>query len=248
MRMIQIKDLNKSFGDLKVLKDITLDIKQGEVIVIIGPSGSGKSTLLRSVNLLEEADSGFLKIDDLSLNLAQADKKKIHRLRQVTGMVFQNYNLFRNKTALENITEALIVVQKLSKEEAISRAEELLAKVGLADKRDSYPLELSGGQKQRVGIARALATNPELLLFDEPTSALDPELIGEVLQVIKELAKEGMTMLVVTHEMDFAKNLADIVIFMDQGEIIESNRPEIIFNNPQEQRTKEFLSRIIERV
>ncbi|TDX46351.1 amino acid ABC transporter ATP-binding protein [Orenia marismortui] len=242
--MLKIKNLTKSFGNLKVLKDIDLSVAEGEVVVIIGPSGSGKSTFLRSINILEEADDGFLKLDNLEVNLKSKDKDDIYQLRQDTGMIFQSYNLFRNKTALENITEALIVVQNVNKEEAIKIGEELLTKVGLADKRDTYPAALSGGQQQRVGIARALATNPKLLLVDEPTSALDPELVGEVLKVLKELAQEGMTMLIVTHEMGFAREVADKVIFMDQGEIIEIAKPEVIFTNPKNKRTKQFLTQI----
>ena len=243
--MLEIKDLHKSFGDLEVLKGIDLKVKEGELVVVIGPSGSGKSTLLRSINFLEEPDRGYLKLNQLQLDLDKVDKKKRHQIRQQTGMVFQTYNLFKNKTALENITEGLMVVRGIAKKEAIRIGEELLEKVGLEDKRNVYPAALSGGQQQRVGIARALASSPHLLLFDEPTSALDPELVGEVLKVMKKLADEGMTMLVVTHEMGFAKEVADRVVFIDEGQIVESAPPEEIFNNPVEKRTQQFLSKII---
>lgn len=243
--MLEIKDLHKSFGDLEVLKGIDLKVKEGELVVVIGPSGSGKSTLLRSINFLEEPDRGYLKLNQLQLDLDKVDKKKRHQIRQQTGMVFQTYNLFKNKTALENITEGLMVVRGIAKKEAIRIGEDLLEKVGLEDKRNVYPAALSGGQQQRVGIARALASSPHLLLFDEPTSALDPELVGEVLKVMKKLADEGMTMLVVTHEMGFAKEVADRVVFIDEGQIVESAPPEEIFNNPVEKRTQQFLSKII---
>ena len=243
--MLEIKDLHKSFSDLKVLEGIDLNMDRGEVVVVIGPSGSGKSTLLRCINYLETPNSGQLQLGSLEVNLEEQDKEKIHQLRQKTAMVFQNYNLFKNKTALENITEALKVVKKMDSKQAEKAGYQLLSKVGLEDKADVYPASLSGGQKQRVGIARALATNPDLMLFDEPTSALDPELIGEVLNVIKDLAQEGMTMLIVTHEMDFAHDVADRIIFIDQGRIIESDTPQNIFSNPNHSRTNEFLSRII---
>ncbi|WP_459843790.1 amino acid ABC transporter ATP-binding protein [Halanaerocella petrolearia] len=243
--MLRIDNLHKSFGQLEVLTGIDLEIAEGEVVVLVGPSGSGKSTLLRCINYLETPNQGQLKLGDLEVDLSSQDKEKISQLRQRTGMVFQSYNLFKNKTALENVTEALLVVQNKSKEETVKIGQDLLDKVGLADKEGEYPASLSGGQQQRVGIARALATNPDLMLFDEPTSALDPELIGDVLKVIKELAQEGMTMLVVTHEMDFAREVADQIIFMDQGVVVEADSPEQIFSQPEKERTKEFLSRVI---
>mgnify|MGYP006272822475 CR=1 FL=1 len=243
--MLEINDLHKSFAELEVLEGIDLNMEQGEVVVVIGPSGSGKSTLLRCINYLETPDQGQLSLGSLEVDLSQQNKEKIHQLRQKTAMVFQNYNLFKNKTALENITEALKVVKKMNNQAAEKIGSELLSKVGLEDKAEAYPSSLSGGQKQRVGIARALATDPDLMLFDEPTSALDPELIGEVLGVIKQLAQEGMTMLIVTHEMSFARDVADRIIFIEGGKIIESNQPQKIFSNPNHKRTNQFLSRII---
>jgi len=242
--MLEITNLYKSFGALEVLKGIDLKINKGEVVAILGPSGSGKSTLLRCINFLESADRGWIRIDDLKLDLEKVSKKEIYQSRQLSTMVFQNYNLFKNKTALENVTEALIKVRKMPKEKAISLGEELLAKVGLLDKRDAYPMQLSGGQQQRIGIARAMALSPKVILFDEPTSALDPELVGEVLSVIGNLAKEGMTMAIVTHEMEFARKVADRVIFMDGGVIVEEGKPEDIFTNSQHPRTKQFLNQI----
>jgi ABC-type polar amino acid transport system ATPase subunit len=243
--MLEITDLHKSFDQLKVLEGIDLNMNQGEVVVVIGPSGSGKSTLLRCINYLETPNSGQLKLGNLEVDLSQQNKEEIHQLRQKTAMVFQNYNLFKNKTALENITEALKIVQNIAADRAEKIGLELLEKVGLSDKAEKYPASLSGGQKQRVGIARALATKPDLMLFDEPTSALDPELIGEVLGVIRQLAQEGMTMLIVTHEMGFAREVADRIIFIEDGHIIEASEPEKIFSNPTQKRTNEFLSRII---
>ncbi|KPU26800.1 amino acid ABC transporter ATPase [Caloranaerobacter sp. TR13] len=234
--MIRVVNVNKSFKDLKVLKNISFNVNKGEVISIIGPSGSGKSTLLRCISQLEEIDSGYIEIDGVSIT--KNGYKKV-------GMVFQNFNLFPHKTALENIIEAPIIVKKINKDKAIKLGKELLSKVGLLDKQDYYPSQLSGGQKQRVAIARALAMEPEIMLFDEPTSALDPELVGEVLNVIKELAKEHMTMLIVTHEMRFAKEVSDRVIFMDEGEIIEEGDSKKIFENPEHPRIKSFLSRMI---
>lgn len=216
--MIKIHDLRKQFDQLEVLKGINMSIEKGKVIVIIGPSGSGKTTFLRCLNALEIPTSGTIQIGDVKIDFSQpVSKKEIAALRKESGMVFQQYNLFPHKTVLENVTEGPIIVKKLPKNEAIQKAEKLLQKVGLLDKKDEYPFQLSGGQQQRVGIARALAMEPELMLFDEPTSALDPELVGEVLNVMKELANEGMTMVVVTHEMRFAKEVADEVVFMDQG-------------------------------
>ncbi|WP_427340497.1 amino acid ABC transporter ATP-binding protein [Caloranaerobacter sp. DY30410] len=234
--MIKVVNVNKSFKDLKVLKNISFNVNKGEVISIIGPSGSGKSTLLRCISQLEEIDSGYIEIDGVPIT--KNGYKKI-------GMVFQNFNLFPHKTALENIIEAPIVVKKINKDKAIKLGKELLSKVGLLDKQDYYPSQLSGGQKQRVAIARALAMEPEIMLFDEPTSALDPELVGEVLNVIKELAKEHMTMLIVTHEMRFAKEVSDRVIFMDEGEIIEEGDSKKIFENPEHPRIRSFLSRMV---
>ncbi|AKP46615.1 MULTISPECIES: amino acid ABC transporter ATP-binding protein [Bacillus] len=240
--MIKIHDLRKQFDQLEVLKGINMSIEKGKVIVIIGPSGSGKTTFLRCLNALEIPTSGTIQIGDVKIDFSQpVSKKEIAALRKESGMVFQQYNLFPHKTVLENVTEGPIIVKKLPKNEAIQKAEKLLQKVGLLDKKDEYPFQLSGGQQQRVGIARALAMEPELMLFDEPTSALDPELVGEVLNVMKELANEGMTMVVVTHEMRFAKEVADEVVFMDQGVIVERGTPEEIFTRPKEQRTKQFL-------
>lgn len=240
--MIKIHDLRKQFDQLEVLKGINMSIEKGKVIVIIGPSGSGKTTFLRCLNALEIPTSGTIQIGDVKIDFSQpVSKKEIASLRKESGMVFQQYNLFPHKTVLENVTEGPIIVKKLPKNEAIQKAEKLLQKVGLLDKKDEYPFQLSGGQQQRVGIARALAMEPELMLFDEPTSALDPELVGEVLNVMKELADEGMTMVVVTHEMRFAKEVADEVVFMDQGVIVERGTPEEIFTRPKEQRTKQFL-------
>ncbi|SFB12041.1 MULTISPECIES: amino acid ABC transporter ATP-binding protein [unclassified Bacillus (in: firmicutes)] len=240
--MISIKGLYKSFDQLEVLKGIDLEIEKGKVVVVIGPSGSGKTTLLRCLNVLETPTKGAINIGDQSLDFSNRNaKKNIASFRRLTGMVFQNYNLFPHKTALENVMEGPVIVKKESVESARKNAKELLEKVGLGDKLDYYPFQLSGGQQQRVGIARALAMEPEVMLFDEPTSALDPELVGEVLKVMKDLAGEGMTMVVVTHEMRFAKEVADEVIFMDQGVIVERDKPENIFTQPKEERTKQFL-------
>ena len=243
--MIDIKNLRKSFNKLDVLKGINLSVKKGEVVVIIGPSGSGKSTFLRCINYLETPDEGLIQIGDISVNASSVSKDDVRKLRKSTAMVFQSYNLFKNKTALENIMEPLVVNKKLDKNEAIEKAEELLKAVGLYDKKNNYPVTLSGGQQQRIGIARAMAVNPEVILFDEPTSALDPELVGEVLNVIRELAEKHMTMIIVTHEMAFAREVADRVIFMDKGDIIEEGSPQDIFTKPKEERTKKFLNQII---
>ncbi|MDR4171886.1 amino acid ABC transporter ATP-binding protein [Bacillus cereus] len=242
--VIEISDLYKSYKHNEVLKGISLTVKKGEVVVIIGPSGSGKSTLLRCLNLLEQPNDGSIRIEDLEIHTKKIYKKEIIQLRQKTAMVFQNYNLFKNKTALQNITTPLTVVQKKSEEEAKGIAREILKQVGLADKEDFYPTMLSGGQQQRVGIARAMALNPAVLLFDEPTSALDPELVNEVLQVIKDLARQHITMVIVTHEMNFAKEVADRIIFMADGIIVEQGTPEEIFRNPQNERTKKFLRQL----
>lgn len=240
--MIKLEHLKKNFGDLEVLKDISMEIKKGEVVAIIGPSGSGKSTMLRCMNLLEVPTGGSIYIKDK--NIMDKDTN-ITEIRKNVCMVFQHFNLFHNMTVLKNMTYAPVVVNKLSKKEAEKKAMALLERVGLADKAHEYPSRLSGGQKQRVAIARALAMNPQVLLFDEPTSALDPEMVGEVLEVMKELAKEGMTMLVVTHEMGFAREVSDRVLFMDDGVILEDRNPKELFGDPREERTKEFLSKVL---
>ncbi len=240
--MLYVNNLYKCFGKTQVLKGIDEHIKKGEVLVLIGPSGSGKSTFLRCLNLLEKPTSGEITFEGKSITNKGCD---INKIREKMGMVFQQFNLFPHKTVLENITMAPIKVKKISKEKAIEKAMELLAKVGLSDKANSYPSSLSGGQKQRIAIARALAMEPDVILFDEPTSALDPEMVGEVLNVMKELAKDGMTMVVVTHEMGFAKEVGSRIIFMDNGKIIEEGRPNEIFYNPKNSRTREFLSKIL---
>lgn len=240
--IVRIKDASKNFGTVEALRNVSLEVKTGEVVLIIGPSGSGKSTLLRSVNKLENLTAGEIWIDDDLLTHHQSDIRKI---REEVGMVFQNFNLFSHLTAIENIILAPMVVKKMSKAKARKVAGDLLARVGLSDKADNYPDQLSGGQQQRVAIARALAMNPKVMLFDEPTSALDPEMIKEVLDVMLQLAKDGMTMLVVSHEMGFARAAADVVVFMDEGEIIEMGTPDDIFDNPSEERTKKFLKHIL---
>ena len=240
--MVQVENLQKSFGGTPVLRGIDLTVQAGDVTAIIGPSGSGKTTLLRCLNFLETADSGTLRFDGESFSLPAISKKDIARLRKKTAFVFQSYNLFANKTALQNITEGLIVGRHMPKAEAIDRGRQALEKVGLADRRDAYPLQLSGGQQQRVAIARAIAAQPEILYFDEPTSALDPELTGEVLNVMRALANEGMTMLVVTHEMRFARTVSNRVVFMEQGRIVESGSSEELFAHPREERTRAFLN------
>lgn len=240
--MITVKDLHKKFGDLHVLKGVNNHIEQGEVVVVIGPSGSGKSTFLRCLNLLEEPTSGEVWIDGVQVNRPGVD---INKVREEVGMVFQHFNLFPHMSVLENITLAPMKVRKWEQAKAEEYAYELLEKVGLRDKAKAYPDQLSGGQKQRVAIARALAMKPKIMLFDEPTSALDPEMIGEVLDVMKKLAREGMTMVVVTHEMGFAREVGDRVLFMDDGLIVEENVPAELFANPQNERTKSFLSKIL---
>lgn len=246
--MLQLNHIHKSFGTNEVLKDVSLKVPTGSVTVIIGPSGSGKTTLLRGINFLEPSDQGEIVLDDLRVDVAKDTKKEIHQLRKETAMVFQSYNLFANKTALENITEGLLVVKKLSKTEALEKANYYLQKVGLLDKANFYPSQLSGGQQQRIGIARALALDPKVILFDEPTSALDPELVGEVLQTMKQAAEEeNRTMVVVTHEMAFAREAADHVIFMEGGHIVEQGKPEAILDHPREKRTQEFLARFVNR-
>ena len=227
------------------MKGISLDIEKGDVVAILGPSGSGKTTLLRCINELEKADDGYVEIDDFKIDLNKADKKKIKELRSHTGFVFQNYNLFLNKTVLQNVTEGLVAVKKISKDEAERIGLDVLSKVGMVEKKDSYPSQLSGGQQQRVGIARAVAMNPDIILFDEPTSALDPELVGEVLDTIKKLAAEGATMMVVTHEMNFAQRVASKVVFMEGGVVVESGTPSDIFEHAKQERTKQFLKNTI---
>ncbi|WP_026836422.1 amino acid ABC transporter ATP-binding protein [Limisalsivibrio acetivorans] len=241
--MIEARDVVKTFPNgVQALKGVDLDVGRGEVVVIIGPSGSGKSTMLRTLNLLEEVTSGEVKVDGMDLT---HPKTNINKMRENVGMVFQQFNLFPHKTVLGNITMSPMKVKKVAKNEAVEIAEQLLEKVGLSDKRDSYPSQLSGGQQQRVAIARALAMRPHVMLFDEPTSALDPEMIGEVLDVMKTLAKEGMTMVVVTHEMGFAREVADRIVFMDEGLKLEENTPSEIYNNPQNERLQKFLSQIL---
>lgn len=240
--MIRVNNLHKSFGKNDVLKGIDEHIKKGEVVVVIGPSGSGKSTFLRCLNLLEEPTSGKIIFEDNDITDKKVD---INKIREKMGMVFQQFNLFPHKTVLENLTIAPIKVKGISKAEAEKKAIELLDRVGLTNKSKSYPLSLSGGQKQRIAIARALAMEPDVMLFDEPTSALDPEMVGEVLNVMKDLAKEGMTMVVVTHEMGFAKEVGDRIIFMDNGNIIEQGTPDEIFSNPKNPRTIDFLSKVL---
>ncbi len=249
MAILEVKHISKKFGELEVLKDISFNVEVGEVVAIIGPSGSGKSTLLRCINQLERADSGEINVDGLNMlhtedgKAVYATKNVLRDIRLKIGLVFQNFNLFPHFSVMQNVIEAPIHVLKKSKAEAVKNAEELLKKMGLETKAKSYPCELSGGQQQRVSIARALALNPEILFFDEPTSALDPELTGEILKVIKELAKEKMTMVIVTHEMAFARDVANHVIFMDEGYIVEEGTPEQVFDNTQNERTKHFLQR-----
>lgn len=239
--VIRANNIKKSYGKLEILKDISLEVDEGEVVCIIGPSGSGKSTLLRCLNRLEEIQGGSINI----LGEELVDNKNIDKLRQNIGMVFQHFNLFPHQTVMQNMMLAPVELKKLTKEEAREKAVELLDKVGLKDKKDVYPDTLSGGQKQRVAIARALEMNPKIMLFDEPTSALDPEMVGEVLKVMKDLAKDGMTMVIVTHEMNFAREVADRVVFMDKGYILEQGDPERIFTNPQNARCREFLDKVI---
>ena len=239
--MLQIRNLRKSFGNLQVLKSIDLDVNKGDVVAILGPSGSGKTTMLRCLNFLEKSDGGTMLFDDQRVDLARVTHAEANALRRRTGFVFQSYNLFANKTALQNVTEGLIIARKMPRRRAEEIARAALVKVGMDDRADYYPSQLSGGQQQRVAIARAMAADPEIIYFDEPTSALDPELTGEVLAVMRSLAGEGRTMLVVTHEMDFARHAANRVVFMEQGVIVEQNTAEAFFNDPQQPRTKEFL-------
>lgn len=240
--MIKVKNLHKKFDELEVLKGIDEHIRPGEVVVVIGPSGSGKSTFLRCLNQLETATEGEIYVDD---ELITDPKCDVNKVRQKMGMVFQQFNLFPHLTILENITLAPVMLKKMTKDQAKEKAMELLKRVGLEEKAEAYPVQLSGGQKQRVAIARALAMNPEIMLFDEPTSALDPDMVGEVLDVMKDLAESGMTMVIVTHEMGFAREVASRVIFMDQGIIMENGTPEEVFTNPKNERTKLFLSKVL---
>lgn len=241
MSVLEIKDIHKSFGSLNVLNGVNLSVHKGDVIAILGPSGSGKTTLLRCINFLETADQGKMVFDEKEYDLASMHKNDIRDIRKKTGFVFQNYNLFANKTALQNVMLGLTSARKMDKKQAEKIGLEMLRKVGMEDRASHYPSQLSGGQQQRVAIARALATNPEIIYFDEPTSALDPELIGEVLNVMRELANEGMTMIVVTHEMSFAKEVSNHVIFMEGGKIIEQGTSKGFFENPKQERTREFL-------
>jgi len=243
MNMIEVKGLSKSFGDLLVFENLDVEVKKGEVLVIIGPSGSGKSTFLRCLNNLEVPTGGTVIIEGEVLDFK--DKKHVRDAIEKMGMVFQNFNLFPHMTVLQNVMEAPLIVKKENRAEVEKKAKKLIEKVGLGEKYDAYPSKLSGGQKQRVAIARALCMEPDIMLFDEPTSALDPELVGEVLSVMKDLAKDGMTMIVVTHEMGFAKEVADKVIFMDGGKIVEDGKPEDIFTAPKEERTKAFLEKVL---
>lgn len=245
--MLKLRKIKKSFGNLDVLKSIDLDIDEKEIVVLVGPSGGGKTTLLRIINMLERCHSGYIEVNGRVLcnDGRYIDKKSMMEISKDVGMVFQNFNLFPHMTVLDNITLAPTKIKKISKEQANKKAEILLDRVGLLDKKDAYPAQLSGGQKQRIAIARALAMEPDMMLFDEPTSALDPEMVKEVLDVIKELANEGMTMAIVTHEMAFAKEVADRVIFVDGGKILENDTPENVFNNPTNERTKEFLAKVL---
>ncbi len=245
--LLEVKNIHKSFDGNMVLKGISLKVNKGDVIAILGPSGSGKTTLLRCINFLERADDGELTFDNVTHQLKNISRKEISSIRKKTAFVFQNYNLFLNKTVLDNVTEGLIIARKMNKHEAREKAIKALEKVGMANRLDSYPIQLSGGQQQRVAIARALATDPEIIYFDEPTSALDPELIGEVLSVMRDLANEGMTMLVVTHEMNFARSVSNKVIFMDEGEVIETRNSKEFFENPREERAKAFVQGIIKQ-
>ena len=243
--MLQIRNLRKSFGDLQVLKSIDLDVNKGDVVAILGPSGSGKTTMLRCLNFLEKSDGGTMLFDDQRVDLARVTHAEANALRRRTGFVFQSYNLFANKTALQNVTEGLIVARKMPRRRAEEIARAALVKVGMDDRADYYPSQLSGGQQQRVAIARAMAADPEIIYFDEPTSALDPELTGEVLAVMRQLAEEGMTMLVVTHEMGFAREVSNRVIFIDEGRIQEDEPPQELFTNPKHPRLKAFLSKML---
>lgn len=243
-KTLEIKEIYKRFGDNSVLNGVNFQVNKGEVVVILGPSGSGKTTLLRCINFLERADKGSIEIDGYKLDVTEKKSGNIRTLRKKTAMVFQQYNLFRNRTAIQNVMEGLVVVKKMPKKEARKKAEQALKSVGLLDKQDFYPAQLSGGQQQRIGIARALVMEPALLLFDEPTSALDPELVGEVLASIRQVAKTGITMIVVTHEIAFAKEAASRVIFMEGGVVVEDGTPDQVINHPSTDRAKQFLARL----
>ena len=243
--LLKITDIRKSFDKKEILKGVSLEVKKGEVTVILGPSGSGKTTLLRTINFLEKADSGTVQVAGIKVDSAKPSKKDVLKLTKKTAFVFQNYNLFSNMTVLENVMAGLTIARNVNKKEAEKIAREALEWVNLSDRSDYYPCKLSGGQQQRAGIARAVALNPEVILFDEPTSALDPELVGEILQLIKKVAQKNITMIVVTHEMNFAEEVADKVIFMDGGVIVEEGSPREIFYHPKEERTKKFLHRIL---
>jgi len=242
--MLEVKNVKKAFGAQTVLKGVDLSVDQGDVVAIIGPSGSGKTTFLRCLNFLEQADEGTMTFDGETLEFKNVTRKDIRRIRQKTAFVFQSYNLFLNKTALQNVTEGLIVARRIPKDQAAEMGKAALAKVGLSDRQDYYPSQLSGGQQQRVAIARALVTQPEIIYFDEPTSALDPELTGEVLEVMRQLAKEGMTMLMVTHELAFARSVSTKALFMENGVVVEQGSAPAFFDDPKEERTKAFLSRM----
>jgi L-cystine transport system ATP-binding protein len=242
--MIILEGIEKSFGKFKVLRNINIRVNKCEVVCVLGPSGSGKTTMLRAINFLEPADKGIITIDDLSVDVTKATQADIRNFRCITAMVFQQSNIFINRTAIGNVMEGLVVVQKMNKKEAYDKALFYLEKVHMQDKINSYPNQLSGGQQQRVGIARALALNPKVLLFDEPTSSLDPELVNEVLSVMREIAQEGITMIVVTHEMSFARDVANWVVFMDDGLVVEKGKPDDIFDNPREERTKKFIKKV----
>ena len=243
--LLHVQNVRKSFAQTEVLKDVSLSVEKGDVVVILGPSGSGKTTLLRCLNFLERADGGVMDFHGVHLSLAEASHREVADVRKKTGFVFQNYNLFANKTALENVTLGLTVGRGIPKAQAHETAMEALRKVGMENRADYYPAQLSGGQQQRVGIARAIAAKPDVILFDEPTSALDPELVGEVLQVMQDLAASGMTMAVVTHEIGFAREVADQVVFMDGGVIVEAGAPSEVIDNPKSERTKEFFSKVL---
>lgn len=241
--MIRVRNLKKNFGALQVLDGISFDLEEGQVLAVIGPSGTGKSTLLRCLNYLERPAEGTITINNFTVDARQAKKEEIYQLRACTAMVFQNYNLFRNKTALENIMEPMVSVQGIPRSEAREKAMEILTAIGLSDKKEHYPSQLSGGQQQRVGIGRAMAVNPKVMLIDEPTSSLDPELVGEVLNLLYKLAKDQTTMIIATHEMEFARHIADHVIFIEEGKIVEEGPPDVFFHEPRTERAKQFLKK-----
>ena len=244
--MVKCSQVHKSFGDLEVLKGVDLEVKKGEVVTILGPSGSGKTTFLRCINFLERGDAGTISVNGFTVPCKEGTKKEVLELRKKTAMVFQNYNLFKNKTVIQNVMEGLTIVQKVNKQEAYERSKAMLEKVGLGQRLDYYPIQMSGGQQQRAGIARALVLQPDVILFDEPTSALDPELVGEVLETMKEIAETGITMIVVTHEISFAHDVASKVVFMDGGVVVEQGTPEQVIDHPQNERTRQFLKKIKE--